>query len=116
MPHFIIHHSANILNLQTAEAILKGVHDTAEATGLFKKGDIKVRLQSFEKENFTVGNTTSDFIHIFGNIMEGRTTEQRAGLSRAIISELTCMFPEVPVISINIRKFEKATYCNRVMI
>lgn len=116
MPHFIIHHSENILNLQAAGAILKAVHDTAEATGLFKKGDIKVRLQSFEKENFTVGNTTADFIHVFGNIMEGRTTEQKASLSKAIITELKSIFPEVPVISINIREFEKATYCNLDMI
>src|SRR5690242_989814 len=106
MPHFIIDCSENVLIIQTPDNILKAVHDTAELTGLFKKGDIKVRIRSFS--NFTVGNTKSDFIHVFGNIMEGRNTEQKASLSREIIKKLKSMFPDVPVISINIREFEKA--------
>ena len=114
MPHFIIDCSENILELVSPEEILTAVHDTAEATALFKKGDIKVRIRPFNY--FTVGNTKSDFIHVFGNIMEGRTTEQKADLSKRIITKLKSMFPDVPVISINIREFEKATYCNRNMI
>jgi len=114
MPHFVIDCSENILRLCAAEEILQAVHDTAEATGLFKKGDIKVRIRPFT--HYTVGGAESDFIHVFGNIMEGRTTAQKANLSRKIIEKLKQMFAEVPVISINIREFEKATYCNRNMI
>ena len=114
MPHFVIHCSENILTLKSEDDILRLIHDTADSTGLFKKGDIKVRIQSFK--NFTVGNAKSDFIHVFGNIMEGRTTEQKANLSRQIITRLTAIFPDVPVISINISEFEKSTYYNRDMI
>jgi 5-carboxymethyl-2-hydroxymuconate isomerase len=114
MPHFVIDCSENILRLVSPEDILREVHDTADATGLFKKGDIKVRIRAFEY--YTVGNTKADFIHVFGNIMEGRTLEQKADLSRQIVAKLKSMFTEVPVISINIREFEKATYCNRNMI
>jgi 5-carboxymethyl-2-hydroxymuconate isomerase len=114
MPHFVVHCSENVLVLKSPEEILKTIHDTADATGLFEKGDIKVRIQAFGY--FTVGGTKSDFIHIFGSIMEGRTTEQKATLSREIIRVLKAMFPEVPVLSINIWEFEKATYCNRDMI
>ena len=114
MPHFIIDCSENILKLKTAEEILTAVHDTADATGLFKPGDIKVRIRPFTI--FTVGNTKSDFIHVFGNIMEGRTTQQKADLSKAIIIKLKSMLADVPVISINIFEFEKATYCNRNMM
>jgi 5-carboxymethyl-2-hydroxymuconate isomerase len=114
MPHFVIDCSENILRLKAPEEILREVHDTAEATGLFKKGDIKVRLRAFG--HYTVGGEKSDFIHIFGNIMEGRTTEQKADLSRQLVAKLKSMFAEVPVISINIREFEKATYCNRNLI
>lgn len=114
MPHFVIDCSENILLLHSSEEILREVHDTAQATGLFKKGDIKVRIRPFQ--HFIVGGEKSDFIHVFGNIMEGRTIEQKANLSKQIITKLKQMFPEVPVISINIRDFEKATYCNRNMI
>ncbi|MEI7802259.1 MAG: 5-carboxymethyl-2-hydroxymuconate Delta-isomerase [Bacteroidota bacterium] len=115
-PHFIIDCSENILQLKTAEDILRTVHDTADSTGLFKPGDIKVRIRPFAPDFFTVGNTKSDFIHVFGNIMEERTTEQKADLSKRIITKLKSMFPDVPVISINIREFEKATYTNRNLI
>lgn len=114
MPHFIIDCSENILKLKTAEEILRAVHDTAESTLLFKQGDIKVRIKTYE--HFTVGNTKNDFIHVFGNIMEGRTTEQKADLSKRIITKLKAMFPDVPVISMNVRDFEKATYTNRNLI
>lgn len=114
MPHFVIDCSENILLLHAPEDILREVHDTAEATGLFKKGDIKVRLRAFE--HYTVGGAQADFIHVFGNIMEGRRVEQKADLSRKIVAKLKSMFAEVPVISINIREFEKATYCNRNLI
>ncbi len=114
MPHFIIDCSENILRLNSPEEILREVHDTADTTSLFKKDDIKVRIRTFE--HYNVGNTKSDFIHVFGNIMEGRTTEQKANLSKQIVVKLKSMFPKVPIISINIREFERATYCNRNMV
>jgi 5-carboxymethyl-2-hydroxymuconate isomerase len=73
-----------------------------------------VRINSFEYYN--IGNTKDDFIHIFANIMEGRNMTQKSDLSKKIISELKLMFPGVPIISMNIRDFEKATYCNKSMV
>ena len=58
----------------------------------------------------------SDFIHVFGNIMEGRTEEQKIFLSKEIVSKLNQLFPEVPIISINIRDFEKSSYINKTML
>jgi 5-carboxymethyl-2-hydroxymuconate isomerase len=114
MPHFVIDCSKNILNIKSPREIIQKVSDTAEATGLFDKNDVKVRINSFE--HYTTGNSDDDFIHIFANIMEGRTISQKKDLSEKIIFELKSMFIEVPVISINIRDFEKATYCNKSMV
>jgi 5-carboxymethyl-2-hydroxymuconate isomerase len=114
MPHFVIDCSENVLRIHPPEEILREVHDTAEATRLFKKGDIKVRIRTFEY--FTVGHSKADFIHVFGNLMEGRTIEQKANLSRQIVTKLKEMFQGVPVISINLREFEKATYFNRNLL
>lgn len=114
MPHFVIDCSKNILNIKSPDEIIQKVYDTAESTKLFDKGDIKVRINPFE--HYTIGNTKDDFIHIFANIMEGRTTSQKKNLSGRIITELKSMFPNVPIISINIRDFEKATYCNKSMV
>ena len=114
MPHFIIECSENIIKIKSPKEIIQKVYDTAESTDLFDKGDIKVRINPYT--HYTIGGTSDDFIHIFGNIMEGRTGEQKNILSREIISELKIMFPEVPIISINIRDFEKAGYCNKFMV
>ena len=51
-----------------------------------------------------------------GYIMEGRTVDQRKALSTSIVTRLKKLLPEVPVISMNLIEFEKATYTNRTMI
>lgn len=114
MPHFKIDCSQNIISLISPIEIIQKVYDAAESTGLFDKGDIKVRIIPFEYYN--TGNTNDDFIHIFANIMEGRSTSQKSNLSKVIITELKLLFPDVPIISINIRDFEKATYFNKSMV
>ena len=114
MPHFVIDCSKEIIKLKSPENIIQKVFDTANSTGLFIPEEIKVRINPFQY--YTTGNTQDNFIHVFANIMEGRNSEQKANLSRQIVSELKIMFPNVSIISINIRDFEKATYCNREMV
>ncbi|MEM6361744.1 MAG: 5-carboxymethyl-2-hydroxymuconate Delta-isomerase [Bacteroidota bacterium] len=114
MPHFVIDCSENILSLRSPEDLIQQVYDTADSINLFDAGDVKVRINPFKF--YTVGNSKNDFIHIFANIMEGRTTEQKRNLSNKIITQLKQMFPDVPVISMNIRDFEKSTYCNKSMV
>ncbi len=115
MPHFVIDCSEPILDLVDPNTILQEVHKTAIVSTLFTEADIKVRLNPF-KEHYLVSGKKDDFIHIFANIMEGRTTEQKANLSTLMVSKLKSLFPDVPIISINVRDFEKATYCNKTMV
>ena len=114
MPHFVIDCSENTIKIKTPQEIIQAVYHVAEATGLFAVGDIKVRINAFTF--FTVGETGNDFIHVFGHIMQGRNTEQKTDLSKRIITKLKTMFPDVPVISMNVVDFEKATYCNKSMV
>ncbi|WP_212005930.1 5-carboxymethyl-2-hydroxymuconate Delta-isomerase [Chitinophaga sp. HK235] len=114
MPHFVIECSQNILEQQPADVIMDTVYDAAETTGLFAENDIKVRLKSYE--HYRLGKGKHSFLHIFGSIMEGRTTEQKAHLSNVIIQKLTSLFPDISFLSINISEFELATYSNRSLI
>ena len=114
MPHFIVDCSKNVLAIRSPEEILRGIHDAAEATGLFRKNDLKVRIRPFEL--FYNGENNPDFIHVFANILEGRTVEQKANLSKQIVTKLKKMFTDVPIISMNVREFERATYTNRNLI
>jgi len=114
MPHFIIYCSDSILESKSPDELMQKVYNEADSTGLFTKGDIKVRIQSFK--HYNIGNTKDDFIHIFGNIMEGRMADQKMDLSKRIIAKLKRAFPKVPIISINIRDFEQASYFNKSMV
>ena len=93
---------------------MEAVYDTAESTNLFAEGDIKVRINAFKY--YKLGPSKNEFIHVFGNIMGGRTIAQKANLSKAIVTKLKLMFPDVPIISMNVIDFEKETYCNKAMI
>ena len=114
MPHFVIDCSENIIKLKSPEEIIQTVYDAAESTNLFDHGDIKVRINPYKY--YTIGNTKDDFIHVFANIMEGRNNNQKKDLSKKIVIELKLLFPDVPIISINIRDFEKDTYCNKSIV
>jgi 5-carboxymethyl-2-hydroxymuconate isomerase len=114
MPHFVIDCSENVIRLKSAEEIIQEVFNAALSTDLFIASEIKVRINPFSYYNN--GNTLDDFIHVFGYIMEGRNTDQKAKLSKAIVTTLNNILAEVPVISINIKDFEKASYFNKTMI
>lgn len=114
MPHFVIDSSENIFEQKSPDEIMQAVYETAEASGLFAENDIKVRLRPFQY--FQLGEGKSDFIHIFGYVMEGRSAEQKANLSRKIIERLNEIFHDVSFLSISIEDFEKATYCNKALI
>ena len=114
MPHFVIDCSENILQEKTPVLIMKTVFEAAASTELFNQKDIKVRITPFE--HYQLGGDKNAFIHVFANIMEGRNTAQKSILSKKIVSALNELFPDTPIISINIRDFEKATYSNKSMI
>jgi len=114
MPHFVIDCSENIIKLKSPEIIMKKVYETAKSTNLFHSHEIKVRINLYQ--HYNIGNTKNDFIHVFTNIMEGRTISQKSNLSKIIVNELNLLFPNVPIISMNIRDFEKTTYYNKEMI
>lgn len=114
MPHFVIDCSEELIEQKTPQEIMQAVYDAAESTGLFAKSDIKVRINPFKY--YKLDKTKQGFLHIFGNIMEGRSIEQKATLSKTIIGKLDRMFPDISVLSMNIREFEKATYCNKALL
>lgn len=114
MPHFVLDCSESILEIHSEEQIIQQVHIVANSTHLFNEGDVNVRVNVYKK--YSVGNKKEDFIRVFANIMEGRSVEQKANLSKKVVQKLASMFPNVPNIAMSIREFEKATYCNRNMI
>ena len=82
MPHFIIDRSESILGLVEPTELLQAVYTAAQSTGLFAVsgvGGIKVRLNPYR--HFTNVDGYEHFVHVFGNVMEGRTRDQKKTLS-----------------------------------
>lgn len=111
MPHFVIDCSKDILAAHSEMDILLKVNEVAVASGLFDPKDIKVRMRPFDTY-LVGGEPNTPFMHVFADIMEGRSTEQKASLSRDMVRLLKSLFPTVPYIAMNVRDFEKATYAN----
>ncbi|MFP3833045.1 5-carboxymethyl-2-hydroxymuconate Delta-isomerase [Chryseobacterium sp. SIMBA_028] len=114
MPHFIIDCSQDILLQKPPEEIMDAVYKVADSTGLFAINDIKVRLQPYQY--YQLGDRKKNFLHVFGYIMEGRSMEQKASLSRQISIRLTELLPDISFVSVNIIEFEVATYSNKALI
>ncbi|MBT2746743.1 MULTISPECIES: 5-carboxymethyl-2-hydroxymuconate Delta-isomerase [unclassified Lysobacter] len=114
MPHFVVDCSQGLLQIHDEESIIARLHRVVNSTGLFEESDIKIRVHPFR--TYAVGGGREDFIHTFCWIMQGRSVEQRAALSKAIVGELAEMFPQLPRIAANIDEFERATYFNRTML
>lgn len=111
MPHCILDCSQTIENHAPLERIIQSVHDAALESGLFGERDVKVRAKLFE--HLTVGGTQDDFVHIVAYILSGRTEAQRADLSARVITALKTLLPDVPILSIDVREINRATYNNR---
>jgi 5-carboxymethyl-2-hydroxymuconate isomerase len=117
MPHFIIDCSESILSLANPDELMQAIYDAAESTGLFASsgvGGIKVRLRPYR--HFINVDGHEHFVHVFANLLEGRTQDQKKALSEKVVRTLKGLLPAVDLISINIRDFEKATYCNTRII
>jgi len=114
MPHFIIDCSQDILQQRPPDELMEAVYDVANATGLFAPNDIKVRLQPYQY--YRLGTGKKNFLHVFGYIMQGRSTEQKAHLSKQISMRLSELLPDISFLSVNISDFEAATYSNKALI
>ena len=110
MPHFVIECNHSAIPEKEIDAVMQAVHEIAVSSELFDLANIKVRLNKYEHS--IVAGERGDFIHVFANIMQGRTEEQRAALSKEVVQKLKDKFPDVLVISVNVWEFEKATYSN----
>ncbi|MFZ4930406.1 5-carboxymethyl-2-hydroxymuconate Delta-isomerase [Chryseobacterium sp. Mn2064] len=114
MPHFVIDCSQDILQQKTPDEIMNAVYETAVSSGLFASNDIKVRIHPYQY--FRLGDGKKNFLHVFGYIMEGRSTEQKADLSKQINIRLAELLPNISFLSVTITEFESATYSNKALI
>lgn len=114
MPQFIIECSEGTLCQRSSHEIMQVVYDAANSSGLFAENDIKVRIHPFTHYKLPGGQ--NDFLHVFGYMMEGRSAEQKAALSKNIIRKLNELLPSLSTLSMNVSEFEKSSYSNKASL
>lgn len=111
MPHCLIEGARSLEKSLGSEALVTLVHDAAMGTGLFKEGEVKVRLSLYE--HFSVGGSQSAFVHVIFYLLAGRTDEQKKALSMAIVRSLVERLPDVESISMDVRDMRREAFSNR---
>ncbi|SHM59056.1 5-carboxymethyl-2-hydroxymuconate Delta-isomerase [Phytopseudomonas punonensis] len=111
MPHCLIEGARSLEKILEPGALVALVHDTAMGTGLFKEGEVKVRLSLYD--HYSVGGNQSDFVHVIFYLLAGRTDEQKKALSMAIVRKLVERLPEVESISLDVRDMRREAFSNR---
>ncbi|GAC1569790.1 MAG: hypothetical protein NVS3B3_24170 [Aquirhabdus sp.] len=111
MPHCVIECPSQLSELINLNVLAKAVHDAAESTGLFVKGDVKSRVVI--SNNYVVGGKVDNYVHVISHILSGRTVEQKKLLSNEIVKCLCELLPNVEMLSVEVRDIEKETYSNR---
>lgn len=107
MPHCIIDCPASLAERVGEQTLLVAVHDAIDASGLFKPGDIKARLNTFS--HYRCGAGQDDFVHVALYLF----AEQRRSLASAGVAALVGLLPEVEALSMDVREMARESFVNR---
>lgn len=115
MPHCILEYSNNIKDGPTHLSLLKQIHKTLFATGLFDLQDIKSRVLVHDK--YLVGDGTEEwsFVALTVEILSGRDEQTKEKIAKAclkILEEhfLQSMSTQKFSLTVQIREIDKPSY------
>lgn len=111
MPHCLVEGARALEKLLAPDELVTLVHEAAMASGLFKDGEVKVRLSLYD--HYSVGGSRDDFVHVIFYLLAGRTDEQKKALSMAVVGLLVERLPDVESISMDVRDIRREAFSNR---
>ena len=113
MPHLIIDCSRNIAPDVADTGLTASAHAVMLASGLFDSKAIKSRTHI--SDDFHVGEQGREgsYIHLLIYLMEGRTTEQKQMLAKALFDVVLPHVPSSTSVTVDVRDLTQATYQKR---
>lgn len=106
MPHIVIEYYAE--TDMDRRQVLETALETAAASGVMNRADIKVRLS--RSEAILLGDGRSSFMHVTISMLAGRSDEAKLELARAMTEALRATCPCLGAISTDIRDMNPETY------
>ena len=113
MPNFIVEFSESLIEQIDQDTLMDTVYQGAKSSEHFPPEVIKVRTQA--RSNYRLYTGQKDFLHVAGHILSGRTDEQKAEISQAVMAELKklslqSVFVSVEIIDIHRESFLDHTF------
>ena len=113
MPHCVIEYSEDVADDIAIEKLVAAVHAGAFASELFPEYDIKTRALGYRHHQ--TGQTRDSFVHVAVHLLDGRTDEQKAGLSESVLAHIEPLLPNVASVGVEILDIHRASYRKRVL-
>lgn len=101
MPHLTIEYSDNLPGFDP-RAALAHANQMLDASGLFQEIDIKSRIIACPAFQVGLADSGRGFIHARIAIMPGRTDQQKADLTQAVLHALRQQLPTLPELHVQI--------------
>ncbi len=110
MPHLVMEYSNSAEDRLNMQGLLEDLHQVTIASGLFSAKDVKSR--AVRVHSWLVGEqgNSVDFIHITLELLEGRSSEQKRELSRALMDVLAEQASHIDSLTINVRDMENESF------
>ncbi|HEY7459516.1 MAG TPA: 5-carboxymethyl-2-hydroxymuconate Delta-isomerase [Xanthobacteraceae bacterium] len=86
MPHVITEYSANLEGVVDVPRLVKELHETAIASGLFQVGGIRSRAKKRDIYVVADGDPSNAFVYVVARIAPGRPIEKRKALGEALLA------------------------------
>jgi len=113
MPHCIIDYSEDVADGVAIDDLIETVHRGAMDSGLFPEYDIKTRALAFNQHR--TGQTRDSFVHVAIHLLSGRSDEDKAMLSEAVLARIEPMLSRVVSVGVEIIDMHRASYRKRVL-
>ncbi|MEQ3749913.1 MAG: hypothetical protein ABNH26_11110 [Celeribacter sp.] len=106
MPHIVIEYFTK--DPLDKQAVLQTALDTATASGVMERANIKVRL--LPAEAILLGDGRLSFMHVTISLLAGRSDDAKLALAQAMTAALRDLCPQVSAISADIRDMNPYCY------
>ena len=113
MPHCVIEYARPLADTCDLNELLRRVHQAAFDSGLFSLDDIKTRALAVD--HYLTGDGTGDFVHIDLKILDGRSPEQKRGLSQLVLEAASGYLADrVASCSVEVSEMERVSYAKTI--
>jgi len=106
VPHCLVEHSRKL----DGELLMAKVFLGARHSGLFDAEGRDIKVRALPYATYMSGAGESDFVHVVLRILSGRTADQKALLSNAVIAELAVLGLVDISISVEVVDMDRESY------